>query len=246
MHVISSLTKEIKGTVVQEDGKPLAGAAIVVKGTTMGTMSDEKGKFKLVNVPDDGVLVITYVGFESKVMKAVSGTDMTVKMVRKTVEIDTVQVPPPPPPPPPGSKQMAVAPPPPPPPPPPAPAAKAAAVSGTGEEKYVMIEEMPEFPGGEEAMLAWIGGNIKYPAEAVKEKISGLVMVSFTVSSTGKVENVKAVRSVTPSLDAEAVRVIKSMPDWKPGKQNGKPIDVEFTVPVQFKLDGKTSLKVTK
>ena len=63
---ISTLTKEVRGTVVQEDGKPLSGAAIVVKGTTMGTMSDEKGRFKLVNVPDDGVLVITYVGFEVK------------------------------------------------------------------------------------------------------------------------------------------------------------------------------------
>jgi TonB family protein len=95
-------------------------------------------------------------------------------------------------------------------------------------------------------MLAWIGGNTKYPAEAVKEKISGLVLVSFTVSSTGKVQNVKAVRGVTPALDAEAVRVINSMPDWKPGSQGGKPIDVEFTVPVQFKLEGKTALKVTK
>src|SRR5665647_3043754 len=104
--VIATLIKEVKGIVVQEDGKPLSGAAIIVKGTTMGTMSDDEGRFKLVNVPDDGVLIITYIGFESKVMKPVSGTDMTVKMVRKTVVIDTVQVPPPPPPPPPGSKQM--------------------------------------------------------------------------------------------------------------------------------------------
>src|SRR5665647_175599 len=90
--MIATMTKEIKGIVVQEDGKPLSGAAIIVKGTTMGTMSDDEGRFKLVNVPDDGVLVITYVGFESKVMKPVSGTDMTVKMVRKTVLIDTIQV----------------------------------------------------------------------------------------------------------------------------------------------------------
>ncbi len=242
---ISTLTKEVRGTVVQEDGKPLSGAAIIVMGTTMGTMSDEKGKFKLVNVPDDGVLVITYVGFESKVMKTVEGTDMTVKMVRKTVLIDTVQVPPPPPPPPPGSKQMAV-PPPPPPPPPPVPEANAATESKAGEEKYVMVEEMPLFPGGEEAMMTWILSNTKYPAEAVKEKVSGLVLVSFTITSTGKVQDVRAVRSVYPALDAEAVRVIKSMPDWKPGKQNGKAVDVEFTVPVQFKLDGKTPLKVTK
>jgi len=95
-------------------------------------------------------------------------------------------------------------------------------------------------------MMSWIGSNIKYPAEAVKEKISGLVLVGFTVSSTGKVQNVKAVRSVSPALDAEAVRVIKSMPDWKPGRQGGKPIDVEFSVPVAFRLEGKVALKVTK
>ena len=245
--MIATVTKEIRGTVVQEDGKPLAGAAIIVKGTTMGTMSDENGKFRLVNVPDDGVLVITYVGFESKVMQAVSGTDMTVKMLRKPVAIDTVQVPPPPPPPPPGSKQMAV-----PPPPPPPPAAdkstgttKASAPETEGE-KYVMVEEMPEFPGGEKEMMTWISSNVKYPPEAVKNKISGLVLVSFTVSGTGKVQNVKTVRGVTPALDEEAVRVIKSMPDWKPGRQQGKPIDVEYTVPVQFMLEGKTTLKVTK
>ena len=245
--MVATVTKEIRGIVVQEDGKPLAGAAIIVKGTTMGTMSDENGKFRLVNVPDDGVLVITYVGFESKVMQAVSGTDMTVKMLRKPVAIDTVQVPPPPPPPPPGSKQMAV-----PPPPPPPPAAdkstgttKASAPETEGE-KYVMVEEMPEFPGGEKEMMTWISSNVKYPPEAVKNKISGLVLVSFTVSGTGKVQNVKTVRGVTPALDEEAVRVIKSMPDWKPGRQQGKPIDVEYTVPVQFMLEGKTTLKVTK
>jgi len=247
---MTSLTKEIKGIVVQEDGKPLSGAVIVVKGTTLGTMSDEEGRFTLVNVPEDATLVISFVGFESKAMKPSFGSDMKVKMMRKTFVTDTARVPPPPPPPPPGSKQMAV-PPPPPPPPPAKSTGTGVAASGAGgqksvEGKYVAIEELPEFPGGEEAMLAWIGGNTKYPAEAVKEKISGLVLVSFTVSSTGKVQNVKAVRGVTPSLDAEAVRVIKSMPDWKPGSQGGKPIDVEFTVPVQFNLEGKTALKVTK
>ncbi len=242
-----SATQDIRGIVLSDAGKPLEGAAIVIKGTTIGTLSDNEGRFKLVNVPENGELVISYVGFESKVMKASSGSDMTVKMVRKTFVTDTVRVPPPPPPPPPhsGSKQIA---PPPPPPPPPPPASKVSDASDnkTGEEKYVMIEEMPEFPGGEEAMLSWIISNTKYPGEALKEKISGLVLVSFTVSSSGKVQNVKTVRSVSPALDAEAVRVIKSMPDWKPGSQHGKPVDVEFSVPVAFKLEGKMALKVKK
>jgi len=109
-----------------------------------------------------------------------------------------------------------------------------------------MVEELPLFPGGEKEMMNWISGNVKYPPEAVKAKISGLVLVGFTVTSTGKVQNVKAVRGVSPALDAEAVRVIRSMPDWKPGKQGGKPIDVDFNVPVAFRLEGKVALKVAK
>ena len=112
--VISTLTKEVKGTVVQEDGKPLSGAVVIVQGTTMGTMSDEEGRFALVNVPEDAALVISFVGFESKVMKPSFGSDMKIKMMRKTFVTDTARVPPPPPPPPPGSKQMAAPPPPPP------------------------------------------------------------------------------------------------------------------------------------
>ncbi|MBE0666419.1 MAG: carboxypeptidase-like regulatory domain-containing protein, partial [Bacteroidales bacterium] len=78
--VLPAVIKEVKGTVVTEDGKPLAGAAVIIKGTTMGTVTDEKGSFKLSDVPEDGLLVISYVGFESKVMKPVFGSGMTIKM----------------------------------------------------------------------------------------------------------------------------------------------------------------------
>jgi len=95
---------------------------------------------------------------------------------------------------------------------------------------------MPEFPGGREAMAAWIIANIKYPAEAVKNKITGEVNVSFIVSSNGEIKNVKVVSPIYPLLDAEAVRVISSMPDWKPGIQNGRPVDVYMKMPVNFIL----------
>jgi TonB family protein len=259
-----SMTQEVKGIVLSDAGKPLSGAAIVIKGTTVGTLSDNEGRFKLVNVPEDGLLVITYVGFESKVMKPAFGSEMVAKMVRKTFTTDTVQAPPPPPPPPPkasSSSQQLPSVPPPPPPPPPVPAsekdfaggslgvavaAKETDATGAGEEKYTVIEEMPQFPGGEQAMMSWIFSNIKYPAEAVKNKIEGVVHTGFTVSSTGKVQNVKVRKGVNPVLDAEAVRVIKSMPDWKPGSQHGQPVDVEFTVPIEFKLEGMKVQKVQK
>ena len=85
-------------------------------------------------------------------------------------------------------------------------------------------------------MASWIGSNLKYPAEAVKAKITGKVYVNFIVSSTGKVRNVVISKSVSPLLNAEAIRVISSMPDWKPGMQAGKPVDVQIKVPLEFKL----------
>jgi TonB family protein len=113
-------------------------------------------------------------------------------------------------------------------------------VKVTGEAKvptFVVVEEMPQFPGGgKDAMVAWIVSNLKYPAEAVKNKITGTILVDFMVSSRGKVKNVVVNKPVNPLLDAEAVRVISSMPDWKPATQAGKGVDVQIKVPVEFKL----------
>jgi TonB family protein len=102
---------------------------------------------------------------------------------------------------------------------------------------FVVVEEMPQFPGGEEAMISWIAQNVTYPGQAKNDGIRGVVVVNFVVSKTGKVGNVKVVRSVHPLLDAEAVRVIREMPEWKPGSQRGKTVDVKYTVPVKFDLD---------
>ena len=110
------------------------------------------------------------------------------------------------------------------------------AASGTGKDAFVVVEEMPEFPGGRVAMQAWIAANLKYPAESAKNKITGKVYVSFIVSSTGKVINAVISKSASPLLNAEAIRVISSMPDWKPANQAGKPVEVQIMVPVEFKL----------
>jgi protein TonB len=105
-----------------------------------------------------------------------------------------------------------------------------------GKPVFVVVEEMPEFPGGSQALRSFVAKSIRYPAEAQKEKIQGKVYVSFVVSSTGKVENAKIERSVSPALDAEAIRVVNQLPDWKPGKQRGKAVSVEYTIPIEFKL----------
>lgn len=107
------------------------------------------------------------------------------------------------------------------------------------KEVFMVVEEMPQFPGGTEAMMKFIGGNVKYPDQAKKDNVQGKVFVSFVIKSSGKVGDVKIARSVDPLLDAEAARVIGSMPDWKPGKQHGEAVDVAYTIPIQFALDGE-------
>lgn len=103
------------------------------------------------------------------------------------------------------------------------------------EEEFVVVEEMPQFPGGNEAMQKYIAENLKYPKTAIKGE-QGRVIVSFVVNKRGKVGDVKLIRSVSPELDAEVVRVIQDMPDWIPGKQRGKAVNVRYTIPIVFKL----------
>ena len=101
---------------------------------------------------------------------------------------------------------------------------------------FDVVEVMPQYPGGPIAMLKYIMENIKYPEQAMKEGIQGRVTVRFIVEKDGSISDVKPVLSVHPLLNKEAVRVVKSMPKWTPGKQNGKPVRVRFNLPVMFKL----------
>ena len=102
---------------------------------------------------------------------------------------------------------------------------------------FVVVESMPEFPGGQQAMMRYIGENIKYPVIAQENGIQGRVICQFVIEKDGKVTDIQVVRSSgETSLDKEAVRVINSMPKWKPGKQRGKPVRVKYTIPVNFRL----------
>jgi len=283
--VTADMTKNVSGVVTDEKGGPLEGAVVLVKGTTVGTTTDGSGRFTLKDVPDDAVLVISYVGYVTKAVSVkAAGNYITTQLQLGNVIIDTVSVPPPPPPPPASgpSKALVVldgkvtnkplseispdniaeifvlkgdqavakygekgkdgvieiitrsgA----------APSTdklKEVTVTGYGKQEtkdvFVVVEEMPQFPGGMEAMMLWISQRVKYPEQAKKDGITGLVMVSFIVNKAGKVTDVKVERSASPLLDAEAVRVIGEMPDWKPGTQHGKTVDVRMTVPVKFNL----------
>ena len=105
------------------------------------------------------------------------------------------------------------------------------------EEIFMVVESMPEFPGGQQALFKYLAENVKYPVIAQENGIQGRVICQFVVNKDGSIVDVVAVRSSgEPSLDKEAIRVIKSMPKWKPGKQRGKPVRVKYTVPVNFRL----------
>lgn len=101
---------------------------------------------------------------------------------------------------------------------------------------FEVVEQMPSFPGGEKALMEFLSKNTKYPSVAEENGIQGRVVCTFVVETNGSITDVKVVRAVDPALDREAVRVIKSMPKWIPGKQNGKAVRVKYTVPVNFKL----------
>jgi len=291
-------TREVKGTVINKEEGPLPGAIITLKGTTIGTITDDNGSFMIGNVSNDAVLVVSFVGFKSKVVKPDFKAPMRIEMVRDTLKYSDLNIstPPPPPPPPPlpqtdaNNSNTGVAPPPPPPPPP---AESGIRMEGgkkplivvdglvsdidinkidpetiesmkvlkdeyakdrygdkgkdgvieiitkkkTDKDTLVAVEELPEFIGGKDAMAAWLVSNLKYPGEAVKAKITGKVVVSFLVTAKGKINNAVVIKSVSPVLDAEAVRIITSMPDWKPGKQSGKSVPVQMQLPVEFKLN---------
>jgi len=285
--VTTAMTKNVSGLVTDEKGAPLEGAVVLVKGTTVGTTTDGSGRFALKDVPDDAVLVISYVGYVTKAVSVkAAGNYIKTQLQWGNVMTDTVSVAPPPPPPPPPTqaeltkalvvldgkitdkplseidpaviseinvykgekalakygekgrngvveittKKSAAA----------SGSQKEVTVTGYGKDEdrdvFVVVEEMPQFPGGMEAMMLWISQRVKYPEQAKKNGITGTVFVSYLVNKAGKVEGVKVEKSADPLLDAEAVRVIGEMPDWKPGTQHGKAVDVRMTVPVKFSL----------
>ena len=106
----------------------------------------------------------------------------------------------------------------------------------TDDDVVEKPDVLPEFPGGMEAMMAFIGNNTKYPAEALKKQVQGKVIVQFVVTKEGYIRDMEVISKTPEILNKEALRVVKSMPRWKPGKKDGKLVNVKFVLPVAFKL----------
>ena len=214
----------VKGTVVDDaTGKAIRGASILERGTTNGTISDENGKFSL-RVTENSVIVVSFVGKQtcSFAASAIEVENMKNKPIRMKDEVqvtDEVVVV--------GYEQEEV----------PQKEEVPQASKSEKEEVFMIVEQMPEYPGGMSELMKYVARNIKYPADAVREKKQGRVIVQFTVGADGCTSDFSIMRSVSPSLDAEAIRVLANMPKWTPGMQRGKAVPVKFTVPVTFRLE---------
>lgn len=109
----------------------------------------------------------------------------------------------------------------------------------SAEAIYDVVDEIASFPGGEEPLKEWIGKNMLYPEQCQRENVQGMVVVSFIVEQDGSISDVKATRSPHPALAEEAIRMIKSMPQWKPAIQTGKAVRSRFNLPIRFRLSNQ-------
>ena len=205
------------GVVVDENGKPLPGVTVVIKGSMLGVATDAEGRFEIVS-PEGKTLVFTYVGRKSQEVAFDAGTtDIKVVMPVENVELnplvaaDVESI----------LNQAADS-------------TKDEVVSVWQDEFFKVVEDMPQFTDGN--IFDYLAQHVRYPEEAEKNGIGGMVYVQFVIDTTGKVVEPKVIRGVSPELDAEALRVVSEMPAWKPGMQRGKPVRVSFTLPIKFKL----------
>ncbi len=117
-----------------------------------------------------------------------------------------------------------------------APIIESTAEAVSDNEVFIIVEQMPEFPGGINAMRAFLAKNVKYPVVALENGVSGTVFISFVINQDGSIVDTKVLRGVDSALDKEAIRVVNSMPKWKPGKQGGRAVRVSYQVPISFVL----------
>jgi periplasmic protein TonB len=122
-------------------------------------------------------------------------------------------------------------------PPPPPPPVEKEVEKPVVEQIFTIVEQNPEFPDGQKAMFSWLSSNIKYPPIARENGIEGTVYVGFVVNTDGSIVDVNVKRGIGGGCNEEAVRVVQQMPNWKPGRQQGRPVRVAFTLPIKFKLE---------
>ena len=204
---------KLKMKVVDEEGKPIIAATVLVANTTNGTLTDENGNFTL-EVGSDQSIQVAYIGMSTVTMSVkdcLKKADQTIVLTESDTKKDVKVV---------------------------APAPQAVT---SDDQTFSVVEQMPEYPGGMRAGLEFMARNLRYPTKAREAGKQGRVIVQFVVRKDGSLSDFKVLCPVDPWLDAEAIRVISTMPKWKPGMQDRKPVSVKFTLPVTFMLEGTNS-----
>ena len=204
---------KLKMKVVDEKGKPIIAATVLVANTTNGTITDENGNFTL-EVGTDQSIQVAYIGMSTVTMSVkdcLKKADQTIVLTESDTKKDVKVV---------ASAPQAVT---------------------SDDQTFSVVEQMPEYPGGMRAGLEFMARNLRYPTKAREAGKQGRVIVQFVVRKDGSLSDFKVLRPVDPWLDAEAIRVISTMPKWKPGMQDRKPVSVKFTLPVTFMLEGTNS-----
>ncbi len=206
----------VKGKVLDDStGEPLPGASIIISNTYTGTITDKNGEFSLTVENEKISITVSYIGFETVTVKVNDDKYLEIRLKRDVYKLRLEQ------PKPKANKE---------------PVKSDKPVEKNLDETFVIVEDVPHFPGGNQALQEYLASNIHYPKEAEEEGISGTVWVRFTVEKSGKIKNVMLDKKLYPPLDKEALRVINSMPQWQPGSQQGKAVPVELLLPVEFKI----------
>jgi len=205
---------QIKGKIVNENGEPIHGVSIVIRGTTNGTVSNEDGEFEL-SASEDQQVIFSYVGKET-IEVEVSSFRPAVKQ-EITLNEGVFQIIP--------EKHFKEEMPPPPPPPP-------LPLKDNDEEVFFVVEDIPQYPGGFYALGKYVDEMQEKFAKS--DNVSGKAVVGFTVSATGKVTDIKIVEQDNEDVGWAAAAIATNMKDWSPGKQRGKPVPVKMTLPVEF------------
>lgn len=200
----------LKMKVVDEKGKPVIGATVLIVNTTKGTVTDTEGNFTL-EAGTDQQLQVVYIGMDAvtlSVADCLKKTDQTIRLTANN-----------------GGQDLKVV----------SPSPQAVA---SNDRTFDVVEQMPAYPGGMKECLKFMARNLKYPTKAQEAGKQGRVIVQFIVQKDGSLSDLHILRPVDPWLDAEAIRVIGTMPKWKPGMQDGQAVAVKFTLPVTFALEG--------
>lgn len=204
-----------------ETGKPMHGASVVCKGRGTGLIVNKDGDFFLkVNLDD--TIEISHVGMTTiyitgkELIENARSNRRVLLMNEEVTDVTATEK---------SSRR------------------KTYSVGNNEGEVFMVVEDMPQFPGGMNEMIKYLGKNIRYPQQASKDSIQGRVIVQFIVNKEGNITQPTILRSVSPELDAEAIRVVSSMPQWTPGKQRGMPVNVKFTLPISFQLNSSKAEK---